>query len=83
MAQKPICFDCIFFKQYQPLHFITPGECKWTPPMPVPEWMEGWLNIDDRYYGPHREVSTHHPVLTCEAFIELVSSEEHEDGEGL
>lgn len=77
--EKPICFDCIFFKQYQPLHFVSPGECIWQPNFEVPEWMENWLRLDDKYYGPNREVNTRHPVLTCEAFTERVMSEEQEE----
>ncbi len=70
MSRQPICFGCKHFRQYQPLHFRTPGECGWEPREAMPEWLQSWLGITDRYYGPHREVSTAHPVLTCEAFEE-------------
>lgn len=67
---KPICFGCVHFRQYQPLHFRTPGECGWEPPGGVPDWLQFYLDSRDRYYGPKREVSTAHPVLHCAAFKE-------------
>ncbi len=70
MSRQPICFGCKHFKQYQPLHFRIPGECGWEPRETVPDWLQGWLGITDKYYGPRREVSTAHPVLSCAAFEE-------------
>lgn len=66
---EPICFGCRHFRQYQPLTFMTPGECKWEPGEAVPEWLQFWLGMDDRYYGPTREVRTTEPMRhECEAF---------------
>ncbi len=70
MSRQPICFGCKYFKQYPPLHFRIPGECGWEPHETVPEWLQG-LGITDRYYGPHREVSTADPILICQAFEEM------------
>lgn len=72
MSSSPLCFRCKHFKQYQPLHFVTPGECKWEPREPTPDWLNNWLNLDCRYYGPAREVhsSMYHTVKNCEAFEE-------------
>ncbi len=71
MIEKPICFGCKHFKQYGPLNFMTPGECKWEPSEAVPDWLQFWLNLDDRYYGPKRDVSTTFAVLSeCQAFEE-------------
>lgn len=75
MSVKPICFDCKHFKQYQPLHFMTPGECGWEPAGSVPEWLQLWLDMNCRYYGPNREVSTSHPIFSCEAFTEKTDDE--------
>ena len=68
---RPICFGCKHFRRYphQPLHFRTPGECTWDVG-PAPDWLTDWLGIEDKYYGPRREVSTAHPVLSCAAFEE-------------
>ena len=70
MTQTPICFECEHFRQYQPLPFITPGECRWEPLGDIPDWLQTWLDTTDNYYGPKREVSTRWPVLTCQAFKE-------------
>ena len=75
MSRLPICFECVHFAQYQPLHFRTPGECKWEPGESMPEWLQNYLSSTDRYYGPHREVSTSYPVLTCAAFKEKPDGE--------
>ncbi len=68
---EPICFGCKHFKQYQPLHFMTPGECKWEPREAVPDWLQSWLDLAERYYGPKRGVSTNFAVrYECAAFEE-------------
>lgn len=66
----PICFRCVHFKQHQPLHFRTPGECKWTPNEAVPDWFQVHLDSTDYYHGPKREVSTVYVIKTCAAFKE-------------
>ncbi len=68
--KQPICFGCRYFKQYHPLTFREPGECVWAPKDKTPEWLQVWLYSTDMYYGPHREVSTAHPLLNCEAYEE-------------
>lgn len=72
MSVEPICFRCRHFKQYQPLHFTTPGECKWEPTNQTPPWFDFWFDMRDRYYGPKREVSTNqfHAIMKCNAFEE-------------
>lgn len=67
---KPLCFQCRFFKQYQPLHFVTPGECKWEPTNQTPPWFDLWWGDRDRYHGPKRDVSTSFAVVNCNAFEE-------------
>jgi hypothetical protein len=68
---EPLCFQCKHFKQYQPLHFVTPGECKWEPANQTPPWFDLWFDSREQYYGPHREVSTRYCVITqCNAFQE-------------
>ncbi len=71
-SSDPICFGCVHFAQYQPLHFRVPGECKWTPREAVPPWLQFYLDSDDRYYGPKREVTNdiHFKITECEAFKE-------------
>ncbi len=66
----PLCFQCKWFKQYQPLHFRTPGVCKWEPANQQPPWFDLWWGSDDRYHGPAREVSTFDPIKECNAFEE-------------
>ena len=72
MSATPICFRCVHFRQYQPLHFRTPGECGWQPKEAVPVWLQFYLDSTDRYYGPKREVTTdfHFGINECEAFKE-------------
>ncbi len=72
MSQQPICFTCKHFKQYQPLHFRTPGECGWEPREAVPGWVQSHLDNKDRYYGAAREVTTgfNFIITECEAFEE-------------
>jgi len=73
---NPICFKCRYFKQYHPLTFYTPGECKWEPKEAVPEWLGSWLGVGDRYYGPQRDVSTKALVRTeCPAFEQVSDAE--------
>lgn len=70
----PLCFQCKHFKQHQPLHFVTPGECKWEPVNQTPEWFDLWFLSNDRYYGPQNEVSTRFCVVKeCGAFEEKKS----------
>lgn len=76
MSSKPLCFRCKHFKQYQPLTFITPGECGWEPREAVPEWVQNWLNMDCRYYGPAKDVSTYWPIMNCAAFEEKTNEPE-------
>lgn len=54
----PICFSCKHFRQYQPLTFVEPGECKWQPDA-VPAWLEPFIDSDDPY-GPNRAIRTRH-----------------------
>jgi hypothetical protein len=68
MRDPPLCFRCEHFKQYQPLHFVTPGECGWEPTGFMPEWVELWLKSKDRYHGPDRSVSAYRPRTSCGAF---------------
>ncbi len=74
MSKTPLCFQCKHFTQYQPLHFLEPGECKWEPTNQTPSWFDLWFDSRDRYYGPHRAVRTDHPVTTCNAFEEKVKT---------
>jgi hypothetical protein len=68
MRAPPICFKCEHFAQYQPLHFVTPGECTWKPKGHVPGWLEVWLCSTIKYHGPDRSVSTYWPHTSCKAF---------------
>jgi len=63
-----LCFGCKHFKQYQPLTFTTPGECRWEAPAEIPEWLANWLSMDARYHGPARVVYKAHPPDYCAAF---------------
>lgn len=68
--KEPICFQCKHFRQYQPLTFLKPGECRWEP-VPVAAWLEPYIWSDD-YYAPKREIwSTGHIIEHCEAFAQL------------
>lgn len=54
---KHLCLTCRHAVWYQPMHFLTPGKCGWTPPEPVPYWVQFWLEGDDPYYGPKRAIA--------------------------
>jgi hypothetical protein len=49
----PLCFGCKHFRQYQPLTFLQPGECRWDAVTPA--WLEPYVWSDD-YYAPKRAV---------------------------
>lgn len=65
------CFGCHYFKQYHPLTFQKPGECKWDPG-PQPAWLQDWLDLNDNYYGPKRMVESqgYFAVTDCPTFKE-------------
>lgn len=71
----PICFGCRHFRQRQPLTFTQPGDCGWQADRP-PAWLGIWLDSDDRYYGPKREVWGRgmHALTYCDAFEERPTS---------
>jgi len=77
-VSEPICFGCKHFRQRQPLHFLTPGECGWGPG-PSPEWLQSWLDSDDKYYGPKREIWTRGHIITDCPVFERAASPSDED----
>jgi hypothetical protein len=71
---EPICFHCRYFRQHQPLTFLTPGECRWEPSnrMRMPEWARIWLENNDKFYGPNREIWSRGNIVTeCPAFADV------------
>ena len=51
------CFSCKYFKQYQTLKYIKPGECGWYPQTTMPPWLENHMHNNDPYYGAKKSVN--------------------------
>jgi hypothetical protein len=66
---ESICFSCVHFKQTGPLKFTISGHCGWTSPMPIPQWLQPYVDSRDSYYGPKKEVGKGpYEVANCAAF---------------
>ena len=65
-----ICSTCRHFRPSRLPTAGHTGDCAWQPPI-APPWMREWINSEDPYYGPQREISPGTPIERCEAKDEL------------
>jgi hypothetical protein len=53
---ESMCFTCRHFRQAAQLDFMVSGYCGWTPTEPLPPWLANYVDSQDRFYGPKRDV---------------------------
>lgn len=66
-----ICFECRYFKQTASLEFTISGFCGWKSYTPLPRWLQTYVEDNDMFYGPKRDVGKCHSgyeVKSCAAF---------------
>lgn len=49
------CEGCKHFRPARRPTAAHLGECRWQPPC-APPWLRDWVDMQDPYYGPQREI---------------------------